>query len=164
MTLENRQLLAIQFVISLVAWASIASVFFAPRLACIDPRRALRAWIAPQMFRVIGMTLLAKNVVGAGLDRDFAEAVALGDFTTSVLAIVTFVALSRPGRVPLVLAAITTIVGAGDLLRNLVVGMRANAANDIGVGWFIVSMLVPLMLVAHVGAGFAIRAVRRSSS
>ena len=58
MELANRQLL----VICLVAWALIAAVFIAPRLARMDPRRALRALIAPQMFCIIGMTLLANGL------------------------------------------------------------------------------------------------------
>ena len=150
--MENRPLLAIQFVCCLVAWSAIAHAYVAPRLATLDLHRALRVWIAPQMFRVIGVTLLAKNVAGPGLDPDFARWVAYGDAATTALAIITFVALARPGKLGIALAAITTVVGAADLLHNLVLGMRVNAAQDLGPAWFVVAIVVPAMLVAHVGA------------
>jgi hypothetical protein len=152
MEIENRQLLVIEFVVCLVAWSGIAVAFFGPRLAATEPRRALRILVAPQMFRIIGMTLLAKNVVGPGLDRDFATWVAIGDALTSTLAIVTFFALGRPGRAGLYLASLTTAVGLVDMVRNLAGGIRTNAANDLGAGWFVVAVVVPLMLVAHVAA------------
>jgi len=160
-SLENRQLLAIEFAFCLVAWASIAKVFVWPRLAQLEPGRALRVLIAPQMFRIIGMTLLAKNVVGAGLDPDFARGVAIGDLATSVLAVSAFLALARPGRPGVVLAAITTAIGAADLLHNLVAGMQTNAANDLGAAWFVVALIVPLMLVAHVAAALKLWQVLR---
>ena len=47
--MQNRQLLAIEFVVALFAWAAIARVFVVPRLARLEPQRALRAIIAPQM-------------------------------------------------------------------------------------------------------------------
>jgi len=157
--MENRQLLAIQIACCVIAWGAIARAYVAPRLAQLDLHRAVRPWIAPQMFRIIGVTLLAKNVAGAGLDPDFAHWVAYGDFVTCVLAIASFVALKRPGALGIGLAATTTVIGAADLVHNLVLGMRVNAANDLGPAWFVVAIVVPGMLVAHVGAAF--RLLRR---
>jgi len=48
--------------------------------------------------RPIGATVLVASVAGTALPRDFAEAVAYGDLATSVLAVVTLLALrSRLG-------------------------------------------------------------------
>ena len=152
MALDDMQLLQVQILVNLVAWSSLAIAFARPRLAELDGRRALRWLIAPQMFRVIGMTLLASNVAGPGLPAAFRERVATGDFITSLLAIITFAALSLRGRVGVVLAALTTLVGLADIGINLVNGMRVHAAEHLQSAWFVVSIVVPLMIVAHVAA------------
>jgi hypothetical protein len=163
--MENRQLLAIEFVVALFAWAAIARVFVAPRLAHLDPQRALRVLVAPQMFRIVGVSLLAHNVAAPGLDLDFARWVALGDATTSGLAIAAFAALGTRPRLGLVLAAATTLVGAADLIRNVAMGMRVNAPEYLASGWLIVAIVVPMMLVAHTAAvGHIVRLARQLRS
>jgi len=156
MTLANRQLLVIEFVVFLVAWASIARAFWWPRIAALDRRAALRVLIAPQMFRIIGMTLLAHNVPAPGLDPDFARWVAIGDAVTAALALLAFQLLARPGRPGIALALATTAVGGVDLLHNLARGMQVNAAEYLGAGWFVVTVVVPLMMVAHAGAALTL--------
>ena len=161
MAFENRQLLVIEVFVCLFAWLSIANVFWLPRLDALAPRRALRALVAVQMFRIVGLTLLANNVAAPGLDRGFAEWVATGDALTSALAIAAFVALGRRGPSGLVLATMTTVFGTFDIFRNLIVGTRVNAAEYIASGWLVVAVAVPLMLVAHVGAARVL--VRRAT-
>ena len=151
-TLDNNQLLLIELLVCLAAWAGVYVVFVAPRLRRIDPQRALRLVIAPQMFRIIGLTLLADGVAGPGLDPTFAAWVANGDAVTAGLAIAAFVALRRPGALGLGLAAATTLVGGLDLVHNLTTGIRIDAAQHLGAGWFVVAVIVPLMAVAHVAA------------
>jgi hypothetical protein len=152
MALENRQLLMIEVVVFAAAWFAIATVFWRPRLDALAPRRALRAIVAPQMFRFVGLSLLATNFTRPELDADFARGVAIGDCATAALAFASFVALGRPGRLGVTLAAITTVVGTLDIVRNLAMGTRVNAALYIGGGWLVVAVAVPLMIVAHVGA------------
>jgi hypothetical protein len=152
MVLENRQLLIIEVLLALVAWLSIAHVFWRPRLDALAPRRALRALMAPQMFRFVGLSLLANNFTRPELDPDFARWVAIGDCVTAGLAFASFVALGARGRLGLALASVTTVAGALDIMRNLAMGTRVNAAEYIGGGWLVVAIAVPLMLVAHVGA------------
>jgi hypothetical protein len=148
MELANRQVLVLQVVLGLVAWGSIAVAAW-PALVRADRRRAVRWLVAPQMFRFVGMSLLATGVPGPGLSAEFAAWVATGDAVTSVLAIAAFAALARPGRAGLVLAAATTAVGAADLVHNLVMGMRLGAPDHLGGGWLVVALVVPGMLVAH---------------
>jgi len=140
--LDNRQLLVLQFAVNLVAWAAVVRVAW--------PRLSLRTLIAPQMFRAIGMTLLARGVAGDGLDAGFRASVAWGDLLTAVLAIAAFVTLPR--RAGVVLAAIATVVGLVDLVGNLARGMAVNAAAQLGAAWIVPSTIVPLMLVLHVAA------------
>jgi hypothetical protein len=149
MALDSRSVLVIQFLLSLVAWSAIAVVLVRPLLASLEPRRALRWLLAPQMMRHIGMTLLADGVTREELPAEFVTSVATGDLITMIAATLAFVMLGRPGRTGLVLAAAATIIGAVDLLHNVRLGMLHNAAPKLGAAWFIVSMLVPFMLVAH---------------
>jgi hypothetical protein len=158
MELGNKQLLLLEVGFALFAWSAIARVFWAPRLAALDTRQALRALIAPQMFRIVGITLLANGVTAPGLDVGFAQSVATGDAIVALLAVIAFIALGRPGNVGLIMAALVTVVGTFDLLLNLARGMRIGAAEYLGAGWFVVAFVVPLMLVTHIMA--ATRLVR----
>lgn len=149
MALDSRSVLVLQFVLSLIAWSSIAVVLVRPQLEKLEPRRALRWLLAPQMLRHIGMSLLADGVTRGDLPAEFVTSVATGDLITMIAATLAFVMLGRPGRTGLVLAAAATLIGAVDLLHNVRLGMVLDAAPKLGAAWFIVSMLVPLMLVAH---------------
>jgi len=152
MELDNRTLLVVQVLLSLVAWSTVALVFVRPRLAGLDRRTQLRWLIAPHMFRHIGMSLLAVGVPGPDLDPGFARWVAGGDLATMVLATAAVIALGRPGRLGLVLAGVATAVGLVDLLHNLRMGLVVDAPANLESAWLVVSMIVPLMLVAHIGA------------
>jgi uncharacterized membrane protein len=104
------------------------------------------------MFRYVGMSLLASGVAGAGLPPRFAEWVATGDLITALLAVAAFAALGRPGPAGRWLAIAATAVGLADLLHNLSLGMRLGAPEHLGAAWLVVAMLVPGMLIAHLGA------------
>jgi len=144
----------IQFVLNSVAWAVVVRALW--------PRLTLRMLIAPQMFRVVGMTLLATGVAGAGLDPAFRQSVAYGDLATAVLAIAAFATLPRAGG--FVLATVATLLGLVDLVHNLARGLAANAAADLGGAWIIPSTIVPLMLVLHVAALVRLFSDRRAGA
>ena len=152
MALDNRSLLLAQFLLGLVAWASVALVLVRPALARLDEPRALRWWLAPQLFRYIGMSLLATGITGAGMPSRFATWVATGDLITSLLAVAAFAALGRPGPLGRWLAIVATTVGLADLLHNLSLGMQLDAPAHLGSAWLVVAVIVPGMLVAHLGA------------
>jgi len=161
MALDNRSILVVQIVLSLIAWSSIAAVLVWPQLAKLDRRRALRWVLAPQMLRHIGMSLLGTGVTGPGMPADFASWVATGDLITMLAATSAFLMLGRPGRAGLVLAALATLIGAADLLHNLRLGLEVSAADHLGAAWPVVAIVVPMMLVAHVLA--AVRLARRET-
>ena len=150
MEFENRSLLPVQTILSMVAWASIAIAVVWPALVRMERHRALRWLMAPQMFRHIGMSLLATGVTASGMPPDFASAVATGDLVTSLLAITAFALLGWVPRIGTAVAALATVVGAADLVRNLIVGMRTGAPDHLGSAWLVVAIIVPGMLVAHV--------------
>ena len=112
--------------------------------------------------RPIGATVLVTSVAGTALPRDFAEAVAYGDLVTSVLAIVTLVALRRQLGFAIGLVWVTNVVGTLDLVNALVGGVRYDVAT-LGMGsfWYVVTILVPVLWIAHVLA-FALLVRRRA--
>ena len=133
-----------------------------PWLNSVDRTTAFTALTFVHALRAIGATVLVTSVVGTALPRDFAEAVAYGDLVTVVLAIVTLIALR--GRIGFAIALVwlTNIVGTADLANALVNGVRYDVAR-LGMGsfWYVVTILVPILWIAHVLA-FALLLRRRA--
>jgi len=76
---------ALQFIWFLLAWSVITAWFVAPALRKWPPDEALAVWIAPHLFRVLGVGLLVPNLA-PGLPREFAISTASGDSLTAALA------------------------------------------------------------------------------
>jgi hypothetical protein len=153
----------IQNLLSFVVFGLLAWWYVWPWLKSADRTTAFTALTFVHALRPIGATVLVTSVVGTALPRDFAEAVAYGDLATSVLAVVTLLALRGRLGFAIPLVWITNIVGAADLVNALVGGLRIDVAR-VGVGsfWYVVTILVPILWIAHVLA-FALLA-RRSAT
>jgi hypothetical protein len=162
MGLANHQILLVQFIVSTIAWGWIVRALIAPALDRLDDRQALRWWIAPQMMRHVGMTMLVPHAGGVGLSPDFTKWLAIGDLATALLSILAFVLLGRPGRAGLVATAIATAVGLVDLIRNCIAGLQTRAPDHLASGWIVVAMIVPLMLVLHVATAARLVRVARA--
>jgi hypothetical protein len=106
--------------------------------------------------------VLVASVAGTALPRDFAEAVAYGDLLTSVLAVATLLALRARSTFAIGLVWITNIVGTADLANALANGVRLDIAR-LGMGsfWYVVTILVPILWIAHALA-FALLLRRRA--
>lgn len=150
----------LQFAWFVVVWTTIAVVFVAPKLRAKDPDDALAVWIAPQMFRVLGLGLLVPQLAPE-MPRSFAVSTATGDAITAVLALAAVVALSRRWAWAWALAWACTVVGSVDLTVALVQAARVEAARYLAAQWFVPAVLVPLMAVSHAMAFRALVATRR---
>jgi len=139
---------AVQFLWFLLAWSLIAWVFVAPRLRGRDLHDALSVWVAPHLFRVLGLGLLVDQL-SPGLSRDFALSTAIGDFVTALLALASLLALHMRWRPAIPLVWTFNIFGTGDLLIALPGAARAEAALHMHAQWYVPAVGVPLMLVAH---------------
>jgi hypothetical protein len=106
--------------------------------------------------------VLVASVAGTALPRDFAEAVAYGDLLTSVLAVVTLIALRGRFGLAIGLVWLTNIVGLADLVNALVNGVRLDISR-LGMGsfWYVVTILVPILWIAH-GLAFGLLLHRRA--
>jgi hypothetical protein len=140
----------IQNFFSFLVYGLFAWWYVWPWLRSLDRTTAFTALTFVQATRSIGATVLVASVAGTALPRDFATAVAYGDLATTVLAVITLVALRA--RLPFAIALVwlTNIVGTVDLLNALVGGITANVAT-LGMGsfWYVVVFLVPILWVAH---------------
>src|SRR5690348_14456531 len=83
----------IQTFFSFLVFGLFAWWFVWPWLRSIDRTNAFTALTFIHALRPIGATVLVASVAGTALPRDFAEPVAYGDLVTSVLAVITLVAL-----------------------------------------------------------------------
>jgi len=67
-------------------------------------------WVAPEMFRVLGLGLLVPNL-SPEISREFAVATAAGDSLTATLALLAFVGLRRSWSAARSLTWACTLVG-----------------------------------------------------
>jgi hypothetical protein len=154
----------IQNFFSFVVFGLLAWWYVWPWLRSVERITAFTALTFVHAFRPIGATVLVASVAGTALPRDFAEAVAYGDLVTSALAVVTLVALRARLSFATGLVWITNIVGAVDLGNALAGGLRYNvAALGMGSFWYVVTILVPVLWIAHVLA-FALLLRRTNQS
>ncbi len=144
-----RALLFVQLALSLSAYALGAAIFLLPRLDRAPLRRALLATTWPETLRHIGLTLLAPGFAAATLDDGFRRTVALGDGVTAGLSLVAVLALHRRWSAAVALIWLCHGVGLADLLRNLFLGARLDAAPHLGAAWPIIAFGVPFMLLMH---------------
>jgi len=141
----------IQNFFSFVVFGLLAWWYVWPWLRSVERITAFTALTFVHAFRPIGATVLVASVAGTALPRDFADAVAYGDLVTSVLAVVTLLALRARLSFATLLVWLTNIVGVADLANALVGGLRYNvAALGMGSFWYVVTFLVPMLWIAHV--------------
>ncbi len=139
----------IQLLWFLLAWSVIAVLFIEPRLRGRDLNDRLSVWVAPHLFRVLGLGLLVEQL-SPGLSKDFAATTAVGDFITAVLALVSLLALRGRWTLAIPLVWVFNIFGSVDLLIALPGAVRAEAASHMHAQWYVPALGVPLMIVAHV--------------
>jgi hypothetical protein len=139
---------AIQFLMSLVVWGSLAYWLLIPWLEKKSLNEALFFLTVPHAFRHIGMVFLVPGVVAGPLPETFAAPAALGDLLTGVLAFLALIALRNNWSVARAAVWLFSIVGTIDLINAL----RQGDAwmTNFGATWYIPTMLVPLLLVTQI--------------
>ena len=146
--MSPRPIFIAQFLWFLVAWTTIAIVFVRPVLRRLPADRALAFCILPQLFRAMGLGLLVEQL-SPGMPKAFATQTAIGDSITSVLALLTLVALQSGWPSARRLAWACTVVGAADLAIAFPHAALIGAAQYMHTQWYVPTVGVPLMIVAH---------------
>jgi hypothetical protein len=145
-----------------IAWGIIVKRYIWPNLRHRQQAEALRPLLILHGFRFIGLAFLVPGVVSADLPSDFAHAAAYGDIVAATLALLSLAALPR--RAGVVLAWIFNLWGSADLLNAF---YQANdhglVPGQLGVTYFIPTLVVPLLLITH-GLAFRILLQHQSES
>jgi hypothetical protein len=134
---------------SFVAWGMLTRRYIWPTLRSRERAEALRPLLVLHSFRFIGLAFLVPGVVSADLPSVFADSAAYGDIVAASLALLSLALLTR-GVVGVVVVWIFNVWGSLDLLDAL---YQANHAGlmpgQLGVTYFIPTLVVPLLLITH---------------
>ena len=145
-----------------IAWGIVATRYIWPKLRLMQRADALRPLLILHSFRFIGLAFLVPGVVSADLPSAFAHSAAYGDIVAATLALLALASLPRGAGV--VIAWIFNIWGSADLLNAF---YQANDAGlvpgQLGVTYFIPTLVVPLLLITH-GLAFRILLQHQSES
>jgi hypothetical protein len=146
----------------LLVWSAIAWLVVWPWSQRLSPEARLALWVAPQMFRVLGLGLLVESL-SPGMPAEFAIATATGDSLTATLALLAFVGLRRGGRHGRAAAWACTIVGAADLLVAFPHAVRTGAIAHLAAQWYVPVFAGPIMVVSHAACLVTLLRTRRPS-
>ncbi len=143
----------LSFLMSLLSSIVVAVLFAWPWLRTSNREQALIWLVAPHMFlRFIGLSFLVPGVVSASLPKAWAVPASYGDFVAGILAIIATAALARMGIRAIAAVWIFNVWGAADMLFAFYKGAGAGLAleaGSLGAGFYLVTAVVPLLLVSH---------------
>ncbi len=148
--MQTSQLLVLQFLLSLAAYAAIGGWFVYPWLRTRSVTNALSILLLPQLFRHVGVTLIVPEVVDPTLPGEFAQQTAAGDTIAVALAWVALIALRAKWRLAIPAVWFFNVIALADMLLNLYNAARLGVANHLGAAWYGPAFVVPGMLVVHV--------------
>ncbi len=150
--MDDRALIGLSILISLIASARVAQLFVWPRLRELSREEALNVLLAPHLFRFIGLSFLMTGVASPAMPYAFAAPAAYGDLVSAALAFVASIALSARHSSAIALVWLFNIVGLADLLHAYYDGMIGIGLppGAMGAAVYIPTVLVPPLLVTHV--------------
>jgi hypothetical protein len=144
----------IQLVLGYVPWLLGFGAYVWPRLRAMDRVAAQRVIATLHSFRFFGLIFLVPGVVGPNLPVDFAAFAAYGDFITGLLAMLALLTIRMRPLFWLFVVAFN-VVGAvdiiGDYYHGTVLGL-ADSAGQLGAGYAIPIIYVPVLMITHVVA------------
>lgn len=147
---------------SFLAWGMITSRYIWPKLRGRQPADALRPILTLHSFRFIGLAFLVPGVVSADLPPAFAHSAAYGDIVAAALALLSLASLR--GGVGVLIAWIFNLWGSADILNAFYQGNHAGLVpGELGAGYFLPTLIVPLLLITH-GVAFRILLQYRGES
>jgi len=149
--MKSLAVFGISVLMSFVSSVLVAKFYAWPWLRNRESDRALASLIAPHLFlRFVGLSLLVPGVVSASLPAAFAIPAAYGDLGAGILAMVATVALVKRASGATAAVWLFNLWGAADFVfafyQGPHVGLQPGA---LGASFFIVTALVPPLLVTH---------------
>jgi hypothetical protein len=142
----------ISVLMNLVSSSIAAKLYAWPKLRIMERNRALAFLVSPHMFlRFIGLSFLVPGVVSPLLPAGFAAPAAYGDLVAGILAILATVALVKRASPALAAVWLFNVWGAADFIFAFYEGGHLRIdPGALGASFFIVTVVVPALLVSHV--------------
>jgi hypothetical protein len=146
--MSSLELFAASVALSFIAWGIVVAYYVWPEFRRRPRADALRPLLLVHAFRFVGLAFLVPGVVSPELPAAWARPAAYGDLVAALLALLALAGLkSRPG---LTLVWVFNMWGAADLLYAFYQGNAVGLdPGHLGAGYFIVTVLVPLLLITH---------------
>jgi hypothetical protein len=136
----------------IIGWGTIFATIIWPKMKQQPRVQQLKTLTAFHFFRYFATTLLIAGLVFRKLPSGFADPAAFGDLISLGLAYIAYIGLqrARADKPPLLRVWTFNIVGAADLLLAIILGpLLIHDPGDLGLGYIIPTVYVPLLLVAH---------------
>ena len=138
----------ISIAFSLIAWGIFVALYVWPVLQQQPRAEAARPLLLLHSSRFVGLSFLVPGVVSPNLPADWAQPAAYGDITAAILALLALAALKTRLAIPLMW--VFNAWGFGDLVFAFYQGYRVGLEpGHLGAAYFIVTVLVPLLLITH---------------
>ncbi len=149
--MNSRAIFGLSILSSMISSIIVASIFLWPWLRTMNSWQALIWLVAPHMFfRFIGLSFLVPGVVSESLPKSWAGPAGYGDFVAGVLAIIATMALAYNVSWAILAVWIFNVWGSADLLFAFYQGGRVRLEpGSLGAGFYIVTAIVPPLLVSH---------------
>jgi hypothetical protein len=139
----------VSVMLSFIAWALVLRQYAWPELNRMSRADAARPILLLHSFRFVGLAFLLPGVVSPNLAPAWALPAAYGDLGAALLAVLTLACLRTTFWVAF--AWLFNVWGALDLFFAFYEGNRMGLEpGQLGAGYFIVTVLVPLLLLTHV--------------
>ena len=156
--MSTATIFTIQLVLGYVPWLLYLSAYIWPRFKAMDRFEVHRAIATLHSFRFFGLVFLVPGVVGPNLPADFAAFAAYGDFATGVLAMLALLTTRTRALFWLFVVAFN-VAGTVDIVVDYFHGYQlglADLAGQLGAGYEIVMIYVPLLMITHVVAFYSV--------
>ena len=136
--MDNFTIINLQALVGTIAIILGFRYWIHPRISKLPINQALLPLVFLNTFRYLGLSFMAKEQFYDGFPQDFLTTVGLLDFTTAILAIISFVALKNKWRFAILLVWIFNVVGFGDLITAFpqFFGLKLYD-QDLGFIWLI---------------------------
>ena len=149
-------LLAVKIAFAFAA-LSVAASAVAPHLRRTERTRALQALLWVHVGRFVPLAILAPGQSDPAIPRAVLRTIAWGDFASALLALCAIVSLRARGQRAAAWVWLFFLVGSVDIVVALAVGLGFGVyEHALGVGWYVLSVYVPLVCVAQAMLGVAL--------
>ena len=144
----------LQLILGYVAWLLCFRVYLLPKLRSLSRIEAHRAIATLHSFRFFGLVFILPGFVGPSLPASFATFAAYWDLATGLLAMLALLTV-RIRTLFWFFVVAFNVVGTIDLILDYYHAVRLDLpaiAGQLGAGYAIPVLYVPLLMITHVTA------------